>query len=285
VDYRQEGGLSAVGISYALQATPKLSFGLTMNIWDEGLGNTWKQKTSYTAEGVLGSFVLHEKYNNFDKYSFSGINCNVGMLWRVTGALTFGLVYKTPFTADIQHHTSLEQTILVKDTTQPPLFVISTQNTFDEELEMPASYGMGIAYRFSDHLTTSFDIYRTEWGDMIYEDYLGNRTSAISGVKEEKSDIDATVQARAGIEYLIIRSSYLIPLRAGIFYDPAPSEKSSDEFYGFSLGSGFAMDKYIFDVGYQFRFGRGVGAAIFKSGELSQDVQEHSLYCSLILHF
>ncbi len=285
VDYRQEGSLSAVGISYALQATPTLSLGMTVNIWDEGIGSNWKQNTSYTAVGTLGTSSVSERYNKLDKYSFNGLNCNIGLLWRVTEALTFGLVYKAPFAADIKHKNSLDQRIEVNNSTQPPLWEASIQNTFDEELEMPASYGIGIAYRFSDQLTTSFDLYRTEWDDMIYKDYLGNRTSAISGVEENNSEIDNTIQVRAGIEYLIIKTTYLIPVRAGIFYDPAPSEQGSDDFYGFSLGSGFTMDKYIFDVGYQLRYGRDVGSVIFKSGELSQDVQEHTLYASLILHF
>ena len=64
-----------------------------------------------------------------------------------------------------------------------------------------------------------------------------------------------------------------------------PSEGSSDNFYGIALGSGFAMGRYIFDVGYQFRYGSDVGSAIFKGGDLSQDMQEHTLYASLIVHF
>ena len=57
---------------------------------------------------------------------------------------------------------------------------------------------------------------------MVYIDHEGKKTSAISGLDESESDIDATVQARAGVEYLIIKPKYLVPLRAGLFYDPAP---------------------------------------------------------------
>jgi len=286
VDYNQDGGLSAVGLSYATQVVPALSLGLTMNIWDDGIGNnSWEQNTSFTGVGTLGPYFLGEYYRNIDEYSFSGINFNLGFLWRITESLTLGGVFKTPFSADIEHTASLDRRVVKINNSLPPLLDVSLRGSYDEEMDMPASYGLGVAYRFSDTLTASFDLYRTEWDDMIYIDHEGNKTSAISGRDESDSDIGATMQARAGFEYLIIKPKYLVPLRAGVFYDPAPSEGSSDNFYGIAFGSGFAMGRYIFDVGYQFRYGSDVGSAIFKGGDLSQDVQEHTLYASLIVHF
>jgi len=286
VDYTQDGGLSAIGLSCAIQVVPALSLGMTMNIWDDGISdNSWTQNTFVTALGQFGPYSLSEYYRKTDEYSFDGINFNVGFLWRITESLTLGGVIKTPFTADIEHKESLDQRIVQIGSSLPPLWEVSMHDMYDEELDMPASYGIGIAYRFSDQLTASFDLYRTEWGDMIYTDARGRKFSAISSVDEDQSDIDATVQARAGMEYLVIRPKYIIPLRAGVLYDPAPAEGSSDDFYGIALGSGFAMGRFIFDAGYQYRFGSDVGSAIFKTGELSQDVEEHTFYASLIVHF
>jgi len=289
VDYKQEGGLSAVGLSYAVQVIPTLSLGLTMNIWDDAFGtNSWDQSTSFVAVGRVRSNIIGEVYRNLDEYSFSGMNFNFGFLWRITEALTLGGVYKTPFTADVEHTATLDQLIVNLRKLYLHRSVVgerSENETYDEEMDMPASYGLGVAYRFSDSLTASFDLYRTEWDDMIYTDYRGTETSAISGREESESDIEPTIQARAGFEYLIIKPKYVVPLRAGIFYDPAPSEGTTDEFYGIALGSGFAMGRYIFDVGYQYRFGSNVGSAIYKGGDLSQDVREHTLYTSLIVHF
>jgi len=47
-------------------------------------------------------------------------------------------------------------------------------------MDMPMSYGLGIAYRFSDRLTLSADIYRTEWQDFILTDSEGNETSPVT---------------------------------------------------------------------------------------------------------
>jgi long-subunit fatty acid transport protein len=146
------------------------------------------------------------------------------------------------------------------------------------------SYGIGLAYRFSDRLTVSADLTRTEWDDFIFKDSEGNKTSAISGRPKNDSDVDATHTVRVGAEYLFIEPKYVIPLRCGAFYDPAPAEGSPDDFYGFSLGSGFARGRFIFDLAYQYRFGRDVGESILQNLDFSQDVDEHSVYASIIIH-
>ena len=150
---------------------------------------------------------------------------------------------------------------------------------------MPMSYGMGIGYRFSDQLTASFDIYRTEWDDFILTDENGNKTSAISFKPEKDSDIDPTIQIRAGMEYLIIKNKYVIPIRGGVFSDPAPAEGSPDNYYGFSVGSGLAKGRLVWDIVYQYRFGNDVTDYIYETLDFSQDVKEHTLYSSIIFHF
>jgi len=97
--------------------------------------------------------------------------------------------------------------------------------------------------------------------------------------------IDPTHQVRMGAEYLFITPNYVIPLRGGIFYDPAPAEGSPDDFYGLSLGSGIAKGRFIFDIAYQYRFGNDVGTSIMKNLNFSQDVDEHTIYSSVIIHF
>jgi long-subunit fatty acid transport protein len=146
------------------------------------------------------------------------------------------------------------------------------------------SYGIGLAYRFSDQITVSADFTRTEWDDFIFKDSEGNKTSAISGRPKNDSDVDPTHTVRVGAEYLFIEPKYVIPLRCGAFYDPAPAEGSPDDFFGFSLGSGFARGRFIFDLAYQYRFGRDVGESILQNLDFSQDVDEHSVYASIIIH-
>jgi hypothetical protein len=63
---------------------------------------------------------------------------------------------------------------------------------------------------------------------------------------------------RLGTEYLFIKEKYVVPVRFGIFYDPEPAMKSPDDFYGFSIGTGYARGRVAFDLSYQYRYGKDV---------------------------
>ena len=151
------------------------------------------------------------------------------------------------------------------------------------------TYGIGIAYRHSDQLTLSLDVTRAHWQDFILTDDRGNQSSPISGLSKDESDIDSTWQVRLGSEYLFIASDYAIPVRVGLFYDPAPAEGSADDYFGLSLGTGITVKRVAFDVAYQYRFGRNVGRDAGGSGlqefDFSMDVNEQKLYASTIFYF
>ena len=286
VDYTQKGQLYALGVAYAIRLFPNIACGITINSWEDGLkDNEWQQKSIIRGPGTFtGTIPVFLDSVHTHNYEFSGFNFNIGLLWQITDRLTLGGVFKSPFTADIQHKSSLTTTILRTDTSIP---ISQTRQTSDEneDLNMPMSYGLGIAYRFSDNLTTSLDLYRTEWDDFIHKDSSGMKTSFVTGKSVSESDIDPTTQVRIGAEYLFVRSDSSIPLRFGLFYDPAPQEGGPDEYYGVALGSGYAKGRLIFDIAYQYRWGDEVGESLVKAFDFSQDVKEHTLYTSLILHF
>ena len=286
VSYKQEGNLWALGLAYCIQLNPRLSFGFTLNIWEDFLSdNRWEETTRQRGSGTFNGNPFIFASESRDRFSsFSGVNANLGILWNITDKLNLGAVFKTPFTADVKHESSF--TSAIRFPTNPGLDSSSSSSSVeDEKVDMPMSYGIGLAYRFSDQLTVSADLYRTEWGDFIREDSQGNRTSPISGLPESESDVDPTYQVRAGAEYLFINPKYVIPLRGGLFYDPAPAEGSPDDFYGLSVGSGVAVKPFAFDIAYQYRFGRDVGAHLVGGFDFSQDVDEHTVYASVIYYF
>ena len=164
IHYEQSGGLSALGIAYSIQIVPQLSFGFTLNIWDNDLTpNKWEEISHYTGsstveyDGISMPALSEEiKDKNKNEYSFNGLNINIGILWQITDKITTGFVLKTPFTADIKREDySIDQNQLDKC-------------THDEKLDMPMSCGLGLAYKISDGFRVSADVYRTEWQDYIY---------------------------------------------------------------------------------------------------------------------
>ena len=51
------------------------------------------------------------------------------------------------------------------------------------------------------------------------------------------------------------------------------------------MGSGVARGRWVFDLAYQFRFGIDVGGYDAVGIDFSEDVREHMIYTSLIIHF
>ena len=192
-------------------------------------------------------------------------------------------MFKSPFEADLDIHSKFDS--IVTSPEFPELeSIVSQRNSENKHMDMPMSYGFGLAYRFTDEFTVSADIYRTEWGDFEITG-KGENTSPITGLPSGESDIDATHQVRLGAEYLFIEPGYVIPVRAGTFYDPAPAEGSPDDYYGLSAGTGIAKGPFVFDIAYQFRWGNDVGESILQNLQFSQDVREHTVYASMIVHF
>ena len=285
INLEQNGTLAAWGFAYSVQVHRQLSIGATLNIWEDGVyDNKWSQKIAESGTGVVGGNNFNFTSRSNDRFTFSGVNANIGLLWNATPKLNIGAVFKSPFEANIHKKSSFNSQIQFPGNPGADQELnISSSNHLD--LDMPMSYGIGFAYRFSDTFTTSLDVYRTHWDDFELKDNEGNKTSPISGRPSTQSDVDATYQVRMGAEYLFIAPKWVVPVRAGVFYDPAPAEGSPDDYYGFSLGTGLGFDEVVFDIAYQFRWGNDVGDSILQNLDFSEDVREHTLYTSMIIYF
>ncbi|WP_207678874.1 OmpP1/FadL family transporter [Desulfonema magnum] len=283
-DYQQTGSLTALGLSYCIRVVPQLSLGFTLNFWNDDLSpNSWEEKYRKTSSGTDEEMQFFENVSKNEEHVFSGFNFNLGFLWQINYKWTIGGVIKSPFKADIEHKFERKAELLY------PLFdekAVTEQNhVWDEEIKMPMSYGLGIVYNVSENFSISGDIYRTEWDDCVYKDYEGNETSPFTGRDTNESDISPTHQIRIGGEYRFIDKDkgYLIPIRAGVLYDPGPAEGNSDDFYGIAVGLGFTKNKWFsLDLAYQYRFGNEVGEALAKEFLFSEDVNEHMVYISMI---
>lgn len=287
INYEADGGLYAWGVAYGLQIVPEVSIGFTLNIWEDGIyQNGWESMQKSTARLRMGPDEWWTfNYTLKDRYTFRGFNANVGFLWHATDRLTVGGVFKSPFTADLKRRVSVLETLSIPGMPGIPISRDTYSAKYD--LDMPMSYGIGLAWRFSDQLTVSADFYRTEWEDFVLTDSKGKQKSPITNESPRKSDIDATNQVRVGGEYLFIRQKYTIPARVGFFYDPAPAKGGTDNYFGFSLGTGFATSRFSLDAAYVCRLGRDVQGSLLKvpGSSFSQDVTEHGFYTSLIIYF
>jgi long-subunit fatty acid transport protein len=284
--FSQDGFIGALGLAAAVQITPRLSFGATVNIWTDQLlwDNGWNEKFVESAEGTQGGVPVTIDTLITDEYSrFRGVNANFGLLWDINEHFTVGAVVKTPFTASLRH----DFTFMTTSTFGPPAdTTTSSQQRIieDVELDMPLSYGVGLAVRVSDALTMALDLSRTHWSDYILTDSQGNKFSPIDGRPESESDVQDTTQVRLGAEYLFIGQETVVPVRGGVFYDPEPAHGTVRDFYGLSVGSGIGYKRFIFDVAYQYRWGNDVDTGNL-IGTSHADISRHLFLASLIVHF
>jgi long-subunit fatty acid transport protein len=287
IHIKNSGDLSALGLAWCIQATPDISFGVTLNIWDRWPGkNDWEE--IYKDFGIGTHTITSQKfvrdYYSKYKFMFQGVNANIGLLWEISKTLKLGLVVKTPFNAEIIRNSVYRSSITFPDYPDAN-YTDYNKYTTKETMKMPLSWGFGISKRFTKNIVLALDVYRTEWQEFVYIDSQGIERSPISGLKINESDVNATHQVRVGMEYRVNRNDYIIPLRTGIFYDPAPAEGNSDDYYGFSIGTGFNTKRYSFDVAYQLRIGNDVGDSLLKSFGFSQDIFESQFLLSVIYYF
>ncbi|MDU0459754.1 MAG: outer membrane protein transport protein [Geobacteraceae bacterium] len=284
IAFSQQGYLGAISPAIAIQILPDLYFGATVNIWDDFAGAcNWKNRYESSGAGSVASSAFSQKVLWTNKYTFSGLNSNLGLLYTLDGKYSLGFVYKTPFTASVSKETSLysEQRFPAFPSANSTFISTTRENI---SIEMPASYGFGFAYRHSDSLMFALDVYRTQWSDFAISDALGNRKNPITGADIADGKPHDTTQVRLGGEYLFIGEKLVIPVRGGMFYDPEPGKDGVDDFYGFSVGSGIVFDKYAFDFSYQYRWGNRVTGDIPQPG-VSSDISQHNVMASLIYHF
>jgi len=286
--FRQNGGIKTFSPAIAYQVTPRFSIGATFNIWTDKLfwNNEWSETTQARGHGTIGSIPIETDTFTYEKFSnFEGFNMNFGFLWDITRVITIGGVFKTPFTADMDHD------FFFRSTQTFPTLNQNVTNEFSppsdkQRLKMPASYGLGIAFRFSDAFTYSFDVFRAHWSEFFREiDGFPDWVSDVDNRLRFRSIVHDTVHIRTGMEYLFILEKTIIPLRLGLFYDPRASHKHPHTFWGFSVGSGGMIGNIVIDYAYQFRTGNDVDGGVLGVPDTKADVDQHTFLLSVIYHF
>jgi hypothetical protein len=292
-----DGYLSALGLAFSFEVNPAFSFGITFNYWDNDLfSSSWKTKydnvvtINKVTHDLLDDTITEEAFgdpvvqNYRNEYRMeNGFNANLGFLWQITPSLTLGGVYKSRFTADLIH-SSISNNVQKPDETN--------------ELTLPTSYGLGLAWKIQKIWTLSFDIYRTDWDEFILKNSNEEISPLIALMRTPDMDnngvdplpvpvIKPSHQIHLGTEYLVLnkQTQTIIPFRFGLFYDPIPGKGYPDKAWGFSLGTGFSKSPYNFDIAFQYRQADDIGDAFPVNSNLSFDMNEATLFSSFIYHF
>jgi hypothetical protein len=187
------------------------------------------------------------------EYELQGSNYNLGFLFDTGGRWSFGGVYRSRLAMSSRRTATWS---LVQTGTNEAHG--SGIDVYNEHVYFPESFGLGAGYRYSDALSFTADVTRTNWNQYAYELQNGTRYSLVSGLRQDVAEVDPTTTVRAGAEYLIIKPKYVVPLRVGAFYDPEPGIHKPDDVWGGTIGTGFAWKYLVFDLTYFYRWGNSV---------------------------
>jgi long-subunit fatty acid transport protein len=283
IGFKQDGFLYTISPAFAVQVTPTVQVGATLNVWDDLLGaNGWENTYRSSGSGTLFGYALENSFEQNNEVSFRGVNGHLGLMWNAYGPFTLGAVYKTAFDADLSKETT---TTISQDVPEVGLHdETSDSSSEDLTMKMPASYGLGLSYRSSDRWTVVLDAYRTEWSRFVIIDGQGVETNPLDSRPVSEGRLEDTTQVRLGTEYLFIGEKQVVPVRFGVFYDPEPAKGDVDAFYGFALGSGYSNGRISLDASYQYRVGTGVSGDIPAVAGSSADIRQHTVMVSLICY-
>jgi hypothetical protein len=81
IDYEQNGNIYAFGIAYAIKVLRPLSFGITLNWWNPPSNlSEWRATTKQRTSIDLNGIPFINDIRTTEKFSFSGLNFNLGLL-------------------------------------------------------------------------------------------------------------------------------------------------------------------------------------------------------------
>jgi long-subunit fatty acid transport protein len=287
VDYRfqQEGEFTALSPAFAVDVTPQLALGLTVNFWHDSLTHASNFEKRETTAGMLNFFGQPVSLNSIERNHFEveeGYSLVLGGIYRLNQAWSFGAVIKPGYQLDLDHERT--GTVTLSGSGFNSTQAINEQG--DAELEFPWIVGIGTAWRPNDPLTISMDVTWTDWSKYIYtENGLESNPikSTPPGTSIEKNQDTYTL--RLGCEYILILKDYLFPLRGGVGYDPAPSV-NHDDYYTINLGVGIQIKERVnLDLGWEYRWGNNVNGDSLASFPTDQDISSQRILLSMICYF
>lgn len=241
-----EGNNTKFSINLATQITDDYYLGININthsiIYDQ---STWLLETNNNN----ASTVNRVGFENNLSVTGAGVSAQLGAIAKVANNLRFGLSLDSPTWYQISEETTqyLESRRIFEGQTLNEIVDPGVINVFEEyTLKTPAKVNVSAAYVFGQNGFISFDYSYKDYAsiefsptDDAYFNTLNNSIeNTLKGVSEYK----------AGAEYRIKQLS----LRGGFHYAESPYKNTEilGELYGFSLGAGYTVGRFNFDLAY-----------------------------------
>lgn len=293
LDDHETGGIDVLVTSLAASVHPKLLFGVSLNLWRNGsvleesaAGETISCSASLGATSARSCSQDRSTLSGSARQGFEGVSVNLGAIVRPTRTLRLGVVFKGPFTMELERLRSFGSDL----DHQGPDGAASRFTRFTRrengKIEWPATLGAGVAFQPQDALVLSADVTTTLWSRARYrysyesETIDGNPApqsyNTVEGYRENAQVLwptrtnpsgfaydptdpyrarrqQDTYQARFGLEYLVTWKTLAFPLRSGAFLDRqffTNADGSDVHSRGVSAGVGVSWKNLSLDAAF-----------------------------------
>jgi long-subunit fatty acid transport protein len=220
----ESGGLYLWSFGGAIDVSPNVSVGASLNLWSGKETYTWRYEKSTNSFTTIYDDAIKDRY--------SGFNAKFGVRIQPNKYLVIGGTIDSPVTYTIK-----EDWTQITETSEEYI-----QDYFSSEykISLPFTLGAGLAFNV-DNLILAGDISYTDWTQMEYK-RLDDMAEANRQIKKTYTDAP---RFHLGAEYLIPQISTW--LRAGYYRNPLPYK---DEFVKknrnfFTAGVGFLIDQVM----------------------------------------
>jgi hypothetical protein len=277
-----DGGFDVVAIGTGLRLSRHVRAGFTVNRWLNG----YRQ----SLERNIYNLPTNRPRRFFDLgFEPGGWSFNFGLIVSPVETLNLAAVYKTSYTASVALNRARRDFYDSAD--QPTEVTTNSWSSDFVRVDFPSSFGLGLSWRPRETLTLSADYTRSNWSQARIRDYFailvtppsddeGNPAQQpppiffdelqypnLTAIPEpDDPDSPAAVrgqddaeQIRVGVEWVLIKGRFKVPLRGGYFNDrqisPAPGTGEAIRFNGLTAGTGLILGAMQLDLAWVYEFG------------------------------
>jgi len=237
LDFRQEGLLRNINLSFAGRPHRRFSFGIGLNFVFGNLEKNIEETWPYD-DVTITDIKTHD---------YSGFYLNGGLTLNLSSKLAAGIVFRTPYSKKAESYSLQRYTSPHGDTD------IKIEASAENDYKQPFVVGVGFNYRFSERLIAVSDFTYFQWSAYSIKYFE----------EEPHRDFKDILKIGAGIEYWtsakVFQKNISIPLRAGLSYDPQPLKDPHSYYFSLSFGTGAHWGKFFLDVGILLGIERGSG--------------------------
>ncbi len=238
------GGSYTISPSFAVEMIPKFAIGVTENFIVGKSTYDLKLRSPYADKTLYFQFKDKEKYAG----SFIDFALLVAPFKWLSGGMIFTPSWK--YSVEEQSEAITEAQFSLERG-----WSYTTINTPEEqldkfELDIPASYGIGIALNPFSLLTFSFDYRNTLWSE----------TKVTVNDRDVSYDFEDVQSYHTGLEYRVNFGRWKVPMRLGYYFSPRPNkddwfnniyEGDQIEYEAFTLGFGIYAGPVEVDFAYE----------------------------------